>query len=59
MLVAAITLPGGADGVWPLVFVPASIAIAALGGVIGILASRRQGAADSAPSRARTADRDG
>jgi hypothetical protein len=41
MLSAAITIPGGADGVWALVFVPLSIAIAAAGGGIGILLTRR------------------
>ncbi len=42
MLHAAITLPGGTDGLWTLLFVPLSIAVAALGGVAGILLLRRE-----------------
>jgi hypothetical protein len=41
MLHTAITLPGGTDGLWTLLFVPVSIALAAIGGVIGILLTRR------------------
>jgi len=42
----AITLPGGTDGLWTLLFVPLSIALAALGGVAGILLMRRDTARD-------------
>jgi hypothetical protein len=44
LLHGAITLPGGADGLWTLLFVPLSIVIAALGGVVGILLMRRDAA---------------
>lgn len=42
MLHAAISLPGGTDGLWTLLFVPASIVIAAIGGAIGIVLTRRE-----------------
>jgi hypothetical protein len=41
MLPTVITLPGGTDGLWTLVFVPVSIVLAAIGGAIGILLTRR------------------
>jgi len=46
MLHAAITLPGGVDGLWTLLFVPASIVIAAIGGALGILLTRRESGSD-------------
>jgi hypothetical protein len=41
-VLAAITIPGGADGIVTLIVVPASVAIAALGGIAGILLDRRE-----------------
>jgi hypothetical protein len=46
MLHAAITLPGGTDGLWTLLFVPASIVIAAIGGAMGIVLTRRESGSD-------------
>jgi len=42
MLSAAITIPGGVDGVWTLVAVPGSLVLAGIGGAIGILLTRRE-----------------
>ena len=50
MLHAVITLPGGTDGLWTLLFVPGSIVIAAIGGMIGLLLMRREAASDARTS---------
>ncbi|MGN6326572.1 hypothetical protein [Pseudolysinimonas sp.] len=55
MLPAAITIPGGGDGLWTLLFVPLSIALAAAGGGIGILLTRRP-RAEPAPSAEQLSD---